>query len=444
MSADSQELHLVDRYDEDYFERGLQTGRSNYENYRWMPELTIPMAHYLSVYLGLWKGSSVLDYGCAKGYLVKAFRLLGIDAYGCDISKYAIEHADPDVAQYLKLMDDSMSIPFDRRFDWVISKDVLEHMYEEQLDWFLKDSRRLADEQCHVVPIGNAGGKFVVPEYESDSTHVLCRDVDWWHEKFRARRWKVDQFYWSLTGIKDNWTSRYPEGNGFFLIEKEPRFSLIMPTKNRREYIRQAIGAVRGQDFDDWELIIKDAGESVEDMIPDDPRIHYTHMPDSSFDMQVRSALSDAQGQILNFCADDDVMAPKTLSRVDREIGDAMWLYGQIRRSDGGLQGGGWNYDVLKRINIVPVPAAFWRREALEVVGIPDVTKECYDWDYWLRLGARWDPVFVEEIFSFYRLHPGMGTMIRHAEVNRMEQEIRNRAASWYYESIYGEQWTGK
>jgi SAM-dependent methyltransferase len=445
MSTDPQGLHLGCPYDEEYFERGLQTGRSNYENYRWMPELTLRMAHHMIQHLGLREGDSVLDFGCAKGFIVRALRILGIDAYGCDVSSYAIDHSYPDVRPYLALIPPGETeMPFDKRFDLVLSKDVLEHMTVDKVDCFLKESRSITSRQFHVIPIGNCADRFVVPEYELDDTHVLRREKDWWFRKFTEHHWKVDRFEWSMPGIKENWTRRYPEGNGFFLLEKEPRFSLIMPTKNRREYILAAISAVRGQDFDDWELIIKDAGESVGELIPDDPRIHYTHMPDSSFVMQVESALSDAQGQILNFCSDDDVMAPKTLTRVDREIGDAMWLYGQIQRSDtGGRQGGQWSWETLKRLNIVPVPAAFWKREAMNVVGIPDVSKECYDWDYWLRLGARWKPAFVEEIFSFYRLHPGMGTMTRHDEVTRMEREIRNRAATWFYEATYGESWVG-
>ena len=36
------------------------------------------------------KNDKVLDVGCAKGYLVYDFHQAGIDAYGVDISKYAL------------------------------------------------------------------------------------------------------------------------------------------------------------------------------------------------------------------------------------------------------------------------------------------------------------------------------------------------------------------
>ena len=40
-------------FDEDYYERGAETGKSLYSHYRWMPELTIPMCHHIAKYLEL-------------------------------------------------------------------------------------------------------------------------------------------------------------------------------------------------------------------------------------------------------------------------------------------------------------------------------------------------------------------------------------------------------
>ena len=40
------------------------------------------------------KGSKVLDVGCGKGFLVKDLINLGIDAYGLDISEYAIKNCE--------------------------------------------------------------------------------------------------------------------------------------------------------------------------------------------------------------------------------------------------------------------------------------------------------------------------------------------------------------
>jgi SAM-dependent methyltransferase len=43
----------------------------------------------------------VLDIGCAKGFLVRRLRGLGVHAWGCDISAYAVAAAPVEVRRYL-------------------------------------------------------------------------------------------------------------------------------------------------------------------------------------------------------------------------------------------------------------------------------------------------------------------------------------------------------
>ena len=84
-------------FNEDYYERGAETGKSLYSHYRWMPELTIPMAHHIAKYMDLHESEKVLDFGCAKGFTVKALRLLGYKAFGVDVSQYAFDEMDAKV-----------------------------------------------------------------------------------------------------------------------------------------------------------------------------------------------------------------------------------------------------------------------------------------------------------------------------------------------------------
>ena len=90
---------MSELYDENYFERGLQLGISGYTSYSWMPELTLKMAEFLAEDLNL-RNKTALDFGCAKGYLVKALRIYGIEAYGYDASEYAISQAPKEIGRY--------------------------------------------------------------------------------------------------------------------------------------------------------------------------------------------------------------------------------------------------------------------------------------------------------------------------------------------------------
>ena len=209
------------KYDADYFENGIATGKSCYTNFRWIPELTIRMAHHIIRHLKLTGGTRVLDYGCAKGYTVKALRLLDIHAYGCDISQYAIDNVDADVRHYCELVRTTGNmIPFRHAFDWIISKDVLEHLDERSIDRFLRQSLRHADRAFHVIPLGDGAGKYIVPDYQRDVTHITAKDVAWWRNKFESCGWRVSAFSYNVKGIKESWTERYSHGNGFFILEK--------------------------------------------------------------------------------------------------------------------------------------------------------------------------------------------------------------------------------
>ena len=212
-------------FDADYYERGVQTKKSGYENYRWMPELTMRMAHHMMADLGIARNDKVLDFGCAKGFLVKAFRLFGIDAYGVDVSAYAIQSVEPDTwgtRESCKIMVD-WKMPFRVKFDWMLAKDVVEHLDEEELARFLELGRRHAKRLFVAVPLGrkqNGGYRFVIDEYENDATHVIRRPPSWWKTTFARHGWRVSRFHYTMTAVKENWTSAHPRGNGFFVLER--------------------------------------------------------------------------------------------------------------------------------------------------------------------------------------------------------------------------------
>ena len=114
------------------------------------------MAMAIIDYLGIKRGQRILDYGCAKGYMVKALRWLGREAYGCDISDYALKSADYEITSFL-----SKELP-KTHFHYTIAKDTFEHMQA-------KDIRRLLTKLDSkvlfvIVPLGD-GKRYFIPAY---------------------------------------------------------------------------------------------------------------------------------------------------------------------------------------------------------------------------------------------------------------------------------------
>lgn len=202
-------------YDSRYFEDGIASGKSCYTNYRWIPELTIPMAYWIIRALQLDPGARILDYGCSKGYVVKALRLLGMDAWGVDISSYAVRHCDADVRDYCHVIEPDRPVPVDGQFDLVMTKDVLEHMDEKALNEFLEHYTPLTMHMWHVIPLGDSG-VFRIPEYHADRSHIQIQNEQWWEQLFMQHGWRDIRCQHYVKGIKDNWADRHAKGNGFF------------------------------------------------------------------------------------------------------------------------------------------------------------------------------------------------------------------------------------
>ena len=72
---------------------------------------------------------TVLDVGCAKGFLVEKLRDRGIEAFGIDSSEYAISQVDDSIKDYCKV--GSILDPLERKYDLIVCIEVIEHLFEE-------------------------------------------------------------------------------------------------------------------------------------------------------------------------------------------------------------------------------------------------------------------------------------------------------------------------
>lgn len=197
-------------FNKDYFENGIKKGLSGYENYHYIPTRSYSEAIEL---VKRFDFNSVIDYGAAKGFLVHALRQLGKEAYGEDISDYAIENCLPDVQKY-------MSKPGNRQVDFMVGKDVLEHVHEDEMLFLLEFLYTKANQFLFVVPLGE-DGMYRIREYEVDKSHYTKRDEDWWLDIFKLAGFKIKAFDYSMGRIKEKWTTVYPFGNGFFILGKK-------------------------------------------------------------------------------------------------------------------------------------------------------------------------------------------------------------------------------
>lgn len=167
---------MTSPFNEDYFIRGKASGVSNYENYRWLPHLTIPACRKIAAHLGAHPHDSFIDVGCSRGYYVRGLRECGMKAFGYDVSEWAVSNCDPEVIEWV-----STTMPR-RAFDWALLKDVAEHIEKLHLvhlvDWL---HRSITKGMLFIVPLAErTGGRYVRQEDELDVTHINRWTLEDW------------------------------------------------------------------------------------------------------------------------------------------------------------------------------------------------------------------------------------------------------------------------
>ena len=128
-------------YGQEYFDGAREYGYGGYRyDGRWRAIADDMIGHF-----GLEPGMRVLDVGCAKGFLVKDFMLEcpGLEAFGLDISHYAMMTCEPEVVGRLHL-GNATSLPFpDDSFDAVISINTVHNLERDGVIAALKEINRV-------------------------------------------------------------------------------------------------------------------------------------------------------------------------------------------------------------------------------------------------------------------------------------------------------------
>ena len=130
------------QFGEQYFDGPREVGYGGYRyDGRW-----IPIAEDIVRHFGLKRGDRVLDVGCAKGFLVKDLMTVcpGLEAFGIDVSEYALMHCEREVVGRLHL-GSATRLPFpDGSFNAVISINTVHNLERDDVVKALREIERLA------------------------------------------------------------------------------------------------------------------------------------------------------------------------------------------------------------------------------------------------------------------------------------------------------------
>jgi len=187
--------------------------------------------------------------------------------------------------------------------------------------------------------------------------------------------------------------------------------SCLMPTADRIPFVRQTVAQFLRQDYFDCELLVLDDGaQSVEDLIPDDPRVRYVREARKSpIGVKRNRACELARGDVIVHWDDDDWNAPW---RVRYQVEQLLARGADICGLDRVLfydpaEDRGWEYVYAN--NAAPwvygatlcYTKSFWRRNPFPAIGVGEDSR--FVWSaVTKKLVALEDPTFFIGI-----IHPG-------------------------------------
>lgn len=117
--------------------------------------------------------ATVLDAGCALGLLVEVLRKTGIEAWGIDISEYAIQNAHPEIRDYCQV--GSITAPFPLpHYDLIVCIEVLEHLPKEEAEKAIANLCQHSDDILFSS----------TPNDYQEATHFNVQPSEYWVELF--------------------------------------------------------------------------------------------------------------------------------------------------------------------------------------------------------------------------------------------------------------------
>jgi SAM-dependent methyltransferase len=187
---------LARQFGEAFFDGDRSHG---YGGFSYHPRFWTPVIPTFRTHFAMADDASILDVGCAKGFMLYDFKQAMPQARvaGIDVSQYAIENALPEVKPFLQVAD-AKALPFeDNSFDFVFSITTLHNLELEELVVGLQEVER----------VSRKGSFITVDAYRNELekermeawnlTAKTMMHVDEWKALFKKVGYTGD-FYWFI------------------------------------------------------------------------------------------------------------------------------------------------------------------------------------------------------------------------------------------------------
>jgi len=168
-----------------------------YGGFKYISRFWQPVVPTFKDYWQLTGSSSLLDVGCAKGFMLHDLKELipGITVKGVDISQYAIDQAMDDIKSHVQVAN-ATHLPFaDKSFDVVISINTVHNLERGECGLALQEIERVSRGKSFITVDAYRNDEEKERMYAWNLTAKTIMSVDEWIAFFKEVGYTGDYFW---------------------------------------------------------------------------------------------------------------------------------------------------------------------------------------------------------------------------------------------------------
>ena len=196
LNKTEQDRKIARNFEFDFFDGDRKHG---YGGFSYNPKFWQPVIPSFQSYWNLNSSSSVLDVGCAKGFMMHDLKEIipGIKVEGIDISKYAIANCIDSVKENVKVAN-ANNLPFeDNSFDVVISINTVHNLDLENCAKALQEIERVSKGKSFITVDAYRNNEEKEKMYAWNLTAKTIMSVNEWIKFFKEINYSGDD-YWFI------------------------------------------------------------------------------------------------------------------------------------------------------------------------------------------------------------------------------------------------------
>lgn len=229
------------------------------------------------------------------------------------------------------------------------------------------------------------------------------------------------KYFWHYLNQKQDLNSEYNKKVQFTIMDYyQPEITIMMPTFNHAQYIREAIESVINQTYPHWELIIVDDGstDDTEKVVNSfsDTRIRYLkNLQNIGISKSRNRAIRFAKGKYIGHLDSDDLLIESALEKCknifdsNNKIKMVYTNFEHVNKDNNQRLGihNGVTF-IKKNLHNNPIWSHFGiyeKNAALSVGGFDENLTTCEDGHLYLKLGEKFELFHLDEILYKRRIH---------------------------------------